>query len=82
MKNNFTMMGVSVTPWLTNRLSGYVVGLLCVLALFASAPQTNAQVSGYSFGSSTQSYTPITGGTNLTGFTSSTTYLDFGAISA
>ncbi|MFM7289514.1 MAG: hypothetical protein ACKO18_09075, partial [Bacteroidota bacterium] len=62
MKNNSTMMGANVTPWLTNRLSGYVVGLLCVLALFASAPQTNAQVSAYGYNNSNTPYVEITGG--------------------
>ena len=57
-----------------------VAAMVAVFALFNVT--ANAQVSTYAFSSSSGTYTPITGGTNFTGFTSTTTYVDDNVSSA
>jgi len=82
MKNQYLARVFNDPKWLGIRLQSSFLAVLCSVALLVPISNLKAQVSSYSFGSSTQSYTPITGGTNLTGFTSSTTYLDAGVIPA
>ncbi|MFM7496952.1 MAG: hypothetical protein ACKO17_02285, partial [Bacteroidota bacterium] len=82
MKNQYLFRGFNSLSRFAIRLQSSFLAVLCTLALLWPNTDLNAQVSGYSFGVSTQSYTPITGGTNLTGFTSTKKYLDAGVIPA
>ncbi|MBU6192037.1 MAG: hypothetical protein KGQ39_02490, partial [Bacteroidetes bacterium] len=61
MKKLFLLRGITSQSGFTKRLQNSLLAVLCAFACLWPTLDLNAQVSAYSFGSSTQTYSPITG---------------------